>query len=256
MLQYNHWLTISILRRIHGLRAVYCLHLIGINSTIVGRISEEFLNTQARDALLSIVGIEELTSEVVSLLARDPWESDLPTLRKTLREGSSNLNLINALFQYEKQGFNFREDIPEDADSISVFLKDSTGHILIGKLVTVYDESKEQNRRKGNRINRRGDVIVQSGSQRRVMRKFIADPQAFQLLQSHFGCQEERFHISKCTELNDLIEDLIRLSKDKLCALCYGDFDDRYFHFVDQNGITICTADQARIRWLEYFDGK
>ncbi len=56
------------------LGALYCLHLIGIDSKIAGRFYEEFVNPKARQALLRLIYNPELTDHVISLLARDPWK--------------------------------------------------------------------------------------------------------------------------------------------------------------------------------------
>lgn len=250
-----HYINSS--QNLHGkIGAVYCLHLIGINSTIVGRFQEKFVDKSAREALLSIAGREELTSVVVSLLARDPWESDLPTLSTILVENNINLTLINAMFRYTKKDFNFRENIPEDVDSICVFMKNSDIPIQIGNLITVYQEKKGDNPNKGNEMNQKGNVIVQWGEKGRIMRKFIPNHKEINSLISLFACNEKELYQSKCKKLNDLIYKLLLLSKEKVSVFSYCNFDEKYFHYVDENGITICSADQAKLRWIEYFNNK
>jgi hypothetical protein len=60
--------------------AVYALHLIGINSEIVGRFTEKFTNKNAREALLYLLKYHDLDGTIMELLIRDPWLSDVPVL--------------------------------------------------------------------------------------------------------------------------------------------------------------------------------
>ena len=53
--------------------AIYCLHLIGIDSRIAGRYYEEFSNPKARAALVSLLTEQELQPVIMELLIRDPW---------------------------------------------------------------------------------------------------------------------------------------------------------------------------------------
>jgi len=69
--------TDSIKGKIGGL---FTLHLIGIDSKVVGRQNEEFKDTLARDALLSFIDDKDLHEYVIFLLKRDPWAYDIPTL--------------------------------------------------------------------------------------------------------------------------------------------------------------------------------
>jgi hypothetical protein len=64
--------------------AVYTLHLLGIDRRIAGRFYEEFTNVKARKALLSLLKYPNLHEQVVALLVRDPWVSDIPVLIQRL----------------------------------------------------------------------------------------------------------------------------------------------------------------------------
>lgn len=233
--------------------AVHSLHLIGINSTIVGRFLEKFQNPKAREVLLSLADDEELSPIAIFLLARDPWRSDLPTLSGILRKDSLNITLLNALFRYTRDDMPFRQDIPEHTDSIDVFLKDPSGTTRLGHLITIYKQQAGDPSEKGNRLNRQEDVMVQWGSEGRILRRFVKDTEALDPLITISGCSKEELERKKCKGLKDLLYELLRLSKEKVSTFSYCHLDEEYFHYVDERGIIICTPDQARLRWLAYF---
>jgi hypothetical protein len=60
--------------------AVLTLHLLGIERQIAGRFKEDFRNSRARDALLSLLADRSLQQQILLLLIRHPWPSDLPQL--------------------------------------------------------------------------------------------------------------------------------------------------------------------------------
>lgn len=72
---------IDFIRRVNSIEAkenaIYTLHLIGIESMISGRYTEEFKNAKARIALLEFLNDNDLHQTVVSLLMRDPWRMDI-----------------------------------------------------------------------------------------------------------------------------------------------------------------------------------
>ncbi|HLO61208.1 MAG TPA: hypothetical protein VK179_20830 [Bacteroidales bacterium] len=71
--------------------AIYTLHLIGINCRIAGRTYEQFSNKQARRALLSLlVKYDSLQPLIMSLLNRDPKESDIPVLLNIMDSVKTN----------------------------------------------------------------------------------------------------------------------------------------------------------------------
>jgi len=75
--------------------------LIGINRTVVGRFSENFTNKQAREALLYLLKYDDIGDEVMSLLLRDPWQSDIPKLFEIMESTKTdNWYIIDALSHY------------------------------------------------------------------------------------------------------------------------------------------------------------
>jgi len=84
------------------LGGLYTLHLIGINSKIVGRFVEDFSDKKARKAILRYLNDKSLNTEVVSLLMRDPWLSDIPLFIEYLSESGRDYSMVlGALNRYD-----------------------------------------------------------------------------------------------------------------------------------------------------------
>ena len=261
--------------------AVYCLHLIGIDSKIEGRFIEKFTNKKAREALLNLASHKELTSLIASLLARDPWPSDLSVLYGLLKKGS-NKTLINALFRYSKDDMPFREDISTDTKTITVVLRDSTGSHPIGKIITVYTEKADdkpvkmkkndkgmisgdaitfegsnQYTNKINQLNHEGNIFIQFSKDGRVARKFIPNETEIVTLEKYFNCSSIDLKNIKCEKLKSLFYDLFSLSDKKVDEFSYCYFNDNIFHYLNSpDEITLCDLEITRQRWLEFFKTK
>jgi hypothetical protein len=94
--------------------AMYTLHLIGIDSRIAGRFYEEFVNKNARTALLKLLANDSLRIEVAELLGRDPWLSDVPVLMNYLRDSVSNgWAIVNLLDRCKLKNIPIKQDIPK-----------------------------------------------------------------------------------------------------------------------------------------------
>jgi hypothetical protein len=63
---------------------LYTIHLIGIDSEVIGRFEENFRNRKARETLWRLMKIEELTDPICRLLKRDPWPADIPAIMEAL----------------------------------------------------------------------------------------------------------------------------------------------------------------------------
>ena len=95
--------------------AIYTLHLIGINCRVAGRTYEEFTNIKARKELLNLMAKHEsLQTLIMSLLVRDPRESDVPLLFNIISNSKTDCWAIsNGLMNY-----NLR-DVPSELRSSS-----------------------------------------------------------------------------------------------------------------------------------------
>ncbi|HVV54346.1 MAG TPA: hypothetical protein VHC47_03420, partial [Mucilaginibacter sp.] len=133
------------------------LHLIGINSKIAGRFVEDFSNKNARLALLRYLDDKSLHSTVVSLLMRDPWLSDLPSLMDYLsKPGRDYSKVLNALQRYEfdekplrqkitdtifDRTFSIKTPINPDETDVNIcalikFQKELAPHLIVDKEIT------------------------------------------------------------------------------------------------------------------------
>ena len=119
--------------------AVYTLHLIGINSKIVGRFEEDFENDKARSALLSLLNEPDLQELILSLLIRDPWPTDVPVLFSILEKGTPNEWAFAKAFQrYNIQGRPVHQDLPKEFNDIPLNCKfNKLGKNLIFKLFII-----------------------------------------------------------------------------------------------------------------------
>jgi hypothetical protein len=104
--------------------AVYCLHLIGINRTIAGRFYEKFVNPKARMALLQFLKDTSLQEDIMRLLIRDPWQSDIFTIIETMKTCKTDCwSLVNGLTRYKINNLPIHQTIPDNIKDISVNLR-------------------------------------------------------------------------------------------------------------------------------------
>jgi hypothetical protein len=101
--------------------AVYALHLIGINRKVAGRLNEDFVKKNAREALLYLLKYNDLRKTIMELLIRDPWLSDVPKLFLLLdNEKSSPGPYVNGLLHYRVKEIPLNKAIPEDIGALMV----------------------------------------------------------------------------------------------------------------------------------------
>ena len=224
--------------------AIYCLHLIGINSTIIGRFKEKFINKNARGALLHLIFRKELSDLVFHLLARDPWKSDLPILAFYLKYYPTNLTLNNALFRYEKDEMPFRQIVRYKVDNLIIFLKDSFGVHRIGNLKTIWKPNEK--------YKSLGQGLIFE-----TIRLFYAEEPALPLLKSYFDCSSEQALTGTCQSTNRMFKKFMDLSEEKVDIFSYCELKDNLHHYILKDRIlVICTPDQTHARWLKYFEAK
>jgi hypothetical protein len=98
--------------------ALFTLHLIGINSTVVGRGVENFCDTLARKAILSFLDDNKLNRDIAFLLKRDPWPMDIPYLDYLAKPGKDYTYVLSALRKYlldlNIENRPLFEDLPEE----------------------------------------------------------------------------------------------------------------------------------------------
>jgi len=106
---------------------IHCIHLIGINSTLSYGEEENFVNVNARKALLDLLTEEpkkSLRDSIIYLLIRDPWQSDIPVFLNVLRVfEKDNSMLINALARYKIKDPPIRNKLPSKIAAIEITVK-------------------------------------------------------------------------------------------------------------------------------------
>lgn len=112
--------------------AIYTLHLIGIDRKIVGRFYEEFKNPVARKALLQLLKEPDFTYQIMELLMRDPWSSDIPYLFDILQGEAGDdacWPILNALSRY-KIDLPGRIKISDSLTNLNIRLNVNNEHVL------------------------------------------------------------------------------------------------------------------------------
>ena len=115
------------------LGAIYTLHLIGIQRKIVGRFSEEFINPKARSALLSLLKEKNYAYNVIGLLMRDPWQSDIPYFFQILKDETEDeiiWPIISSFNRYRIQGLPVNTQLPDSLGNLSIQLKVENENVL------------------------------------------------------------------------------------------------------------------------------
>ena len=79
--------------------ALYALHLIGTDCKVTGRFTEKFIDSTARNAILSFLDLPELHGRVLLLLGRDPWTTDIPIFMNYLSNPENDYNYMLASLQ-------------------------------------------------------------------------------------------------------------------------------------------------------------
>jgi hypothetical protein len=108
--------------------ALYTLHLIGINSTVVGRIAENFSDTTARKAILSLLNDNQLNRDVLLLLKRDPWPMDIPFFMEYLAQSGNDYSYVlsalrNYLVTLKIENRPLFENLPQEIYNKEVTIK-------------------------------------------------------------------------------------------------------------------------------------
>jgi hypothetical protein len=205
--------------------AIYCLHLIGINLTIVGRFTEKFVNIKARAALLQFLKDTSLQEDIMRLLIRDPWKSDIPFIIETLKSCKTDCwSLVNGLTRYKMESPPIRQMIPEYILKISVTPKYATesrnevDHYFeaqIKEILTCFSQLKNK------------DIMIEEIL---FKSKLIGD------FSSSYGSSVSIQELFNLLDLNT-----------------YASLGSRVQYYVDYNKLFICSTETARQRLLSWW---
>ena len=110
--------------------AIYTMHLIGINRRIVGRTVEKFTNPKARMALLGFLKEKIYAYNIINLLTRDPWQSDIPYFFQILKNESDDQivwPLIKSLNIYKISGLPIDGLLPDQLNNLKIHINAEKG---------------------------------------------------------------------------------------------------------------------------------
>jgi len=204
--------------------AVYCLHLIGFHGKEAGRTYKEFQSLAARQALRDLLTQADLQSLVVSLLIRDPWQSDVPYLFETLEKGGpDDWALVNSLVRYRVAELPIQQPIPVDM---------GTELIKAPKYHWRRDSkqaSNEQAQQIVSRIRKLQPVYI-------TVEDSLEQMSLLGYTSSVFG--------RKLTIQNFLYW---------MTNVDYSEIGSRLHYFIDKEGLTICATPTARKRVLAWW---
>jgi hypothetical protein len=125
--------------------AIYTLHLIGIDRIIAGRTYEEFVNIKARKALLKFLNNTEIQEDIMRLLIRDPWLSDLPSVISALESSEDDCwAIVAGLTNYGISTLPIAQTIPRNIQIISIPWKQQKDSLPSGGFEDLFDEQMKE----------------------------------------------------------------------------------------------------------------
>ncbi len=200
----------------HG--AFLTLHLIGIESKIAGRYYEEFTNKKAREALLSLLSLEQYQNEIIGLLIRDPWPSDIPYLFNVIKRNSPyGWKFIKALQRYDLKNAPVHQKIPQDI-------------AVIGISQIKYATSEEYYKHITDELSKAGGT------------RFIIETD---LLNSEFW--KSNYHEGV---IGGDFESILH----HLTECGYIRFGDPIEYYVKNDRVCLCSIKTAKERWIEWYN--
>lgn len=114
--------------------AIYTLHLIGIKCRLAGRTHEEFTNIKAREEILKLMAKHDsLQTLIMTLLIRDPRESDIPILLNIMNTSKTDCwSISNGLMNYNLNNVP-RELRPSNDYFYNVFIQEKDDRLALTK---------------------------------------------------------------------------------------------------------------------------
>jgi len=207
---------------------LYTLHLIGIDEKVVGRFSENFVNKDARLALLQYLNDNSLHETVVYLLMRDPWLSDIPQLMEYLSKHTGDYSkLLSALQRYDFKGKPIGQNIDPDMvnKEVTVFYPDSQATTTINRIAELVSYQKEFVSRFqiDNEIIQSSDWIKSNAELSKIKTKKTDEPFGF--------------------SFSFLIRDVFN----------FCDFQESFFYTFSNHKLTLYGPTKTRQIWLDWW---
>jgi len=235
----------------HG--GILCLHLIGIESRIVGRFTENFTSRRAREALYGFLRVSDLRDQVLSLLVRDPWPDDVSHIFDLLEDcpDTNCTPLVNALFRYKLKGIPFGGTLSHRTRSARVFLVDQAGRHTIGDLYVLTRERPDEPPDRINALNKADQqIIIQWGEEHedgedegRTVWKFRKPNEA----------QEALAQVVPNLDVHDVVYNALMDEDDHTFRFC--ELSDPFNFRVKGSDIFILSPPAAKALWIEWRHG-
>ena len=178
---------------------------------------EEFRNAKARQALVSMLADRAVQEQVLLLLIRNPWPSDLPDIFKHLASDTPHAwTFVKALDRYGIRGAPVHQELPPAVGRLDCYAQ-FEGDDKFAPVVRALKRSL------------RGRLVVDADLQptrtleRRASGTGILGGGVASVLEGFTGCS-------------------------------YSDFGERIEYYTEGDEVHICSIGTARRRWLSWYE--
>ena len=212
--------------------AIYTIHLIGINRKIVGRFVEEFVDTNARKALLYLLKYPDRQPTIMELLTRDPWQSDVAELIGCLKKSDSDCwAVVGGLNKYKLENAPLRQKIPDNLRNIVLKL----GYSNPAVLERDFDFEGQMQEILDSLISLKNDSIV--------VERVLLNRQL---------CGNMRSKLGHGAPGDRYLQLSVGEFLDPWSSRLFGDVGDKFQYYVDMGKLYICSANTAKKRWIDW----
>lgn len=209
--------------------AILTLHLIGIERTIKGRFYEEFVNMDARKALLSALHQTELQPDIISLLCRAPRLSDIPAVISIMQKDTSDCWSLGNFLTAFYLSLPVNQDIPSELMGLKVEMEYTEilrKNIFKEELPAILASISKAN------LN---NVTIDTT----LLRRDLWGPTSFGIFGSNQPIGKVKVSIPR------LLYDVTRVT--------YVDIGSKLQYYVEDKSIFICTPMTAKQRLLNWW---
>jgi hypothetical protein len=220
--------------------AVYTLHLIGINRTIVGRFEEKFVDSAARNALLSLLKNPELQEKVMTLLMRDPWNTDVPKLIEVMMQSREDCwAVVSGLMHYRPQNPPVDRGLPDTLGHLFVTLKYSDPMSL------------ERNFNFEGQMQELLDSIVNLHSGIIEVENSLFHQELWGNTRHKLGSQHLKLNRQPAAiPVSDYLDEI---SGKYNMMFAYTDLGNRLHYYVENGKVYLCSPVTAKKRWIAWW---
>jgi hypothetical protein len=208
--------------------ALFTIHLIGIDSRFAGRFKEKFIDTLARNALISFLNNPKLRQMVLLLIMRDPWPTDIPYLMDCLSNGENeSSNILSALQRYNFDSKPLGQKIPDNilTKEIKIITNEPFSRQPIHDMIALKKELENI-------------VIIDSEI----------------LMSKEWNIGEQSLNINSVQSEQQSVGTVIEFLTDSVFSYTY--FGNRYFYIYQDGIITIFGPKKAKEIWLNWWKEK